>query len=67
LSPIQKNLISIARNHCRFTVLFAMPMAVVLSQCTDVFGWDGQGWSKFAENYTILAIMEESAQLCFRC
>jgi hypothetical protein len=39
LSPTQKNLISIALARCRFTVLFANPIAVALSQCTGVFGW----------------------------
>ena len=32
-----KNLISIARDHCLFTVLLAIPTAIALSQCTGVF------------------------------
>jgi hypothetical protein len=41
VSATQKNRISIKRDHCRLTVLFAMPTAVELSQCTGVGGW---GW-----------------------
>ena len=36
-----KNLISMAREHCRLTVLFAMPTAVELSQFTGIAGC---GW-----------------------
>ena len=38
LSSTHMNLISIARAHCRFTVLDAMPTAVALSQWTGVLG-----------------------------
>jgi hypothetical protein len=41
LSPTQKYLISIERNHWRLIVLFAMPTVVALLQCTGVRGW---GW-----------------------
>ena len=37
-SATQKNLISIERDRCRFTVLFAMPTTVKLLQCTSVRG-----------------------------
>ena len=38
-SATQTNLISIDLHRCRFTVLFAMPTAVELSQCIGVGGW----------------------------
>ena len=38
-SATQKNLISIDLDRCLFTVLFAMPTAVELSQCIGVGGW----------------------------
>jgi hypothetical protein len=38
-STIQKNLISIDLDRNRLIVLFAMPTAVALSQCTGVAGW----------------------------
>jgi len=38
-SATQKNLISIDLDLCHFTVLFAMPTAVELSQCIGVGGW----------------------------
>jgi hypothetical protein len=45
-----------------------MLMAVALSQCTGVFGWE---WPRLVKilpkNYAVLTIMEESAQLSFRC
>ena len=37
-SAIQKYLISVDRDHCRLTVLFAIPVAVELSQCISVIG-----------------------------
>jgi hypothetical protein len=40
-SATQKKCISIEQDLCRLTMLFAMPTAVELSQCTDVGGW---GW-----------------------
>jgi hypothetical protein len=41
VSATQKKCISIEQDLCRLTVLFAMPMAVELLQCTGVGGW---GW-----------------------
>ena len=38
-SATQKNLISIDLDLCRFTVLFAKPTAVELSQCIGIGGW----------------------------
>jgi len=38
-SATQKNLISIDLDLCHFTVLFAMPTAVELSQCIGIGGW----------------------------
>merc|ERR1712153_259338 len=35
----EKKRISIDRDRCFFTVSFAIPAAVLLSQCTDVGGW----------------------------
>jgi hypothetical protein len=40
-SATQKKHISIKQDLCCLTVLFAMPTAVELSQCTGVGGW---GW-----------------------
>ena len=42
-SYVQKYLISIACNLCLLMVLFAMPTAIVLSQCTGIFGC---GWPR---------------------
>ena len=38
-SQVQKYFISIARDRCLLMVLFAMPTAVALSQCTGILGW----------------------------
>merc|ERR1712086_64647 len=38
-SVTQKNCISIDRDRCFLTVAFAIPVAVLLSQCTGVGGW----------------------------
>jgi hypothetical protein len=40
-SATQKKCISINQDHCRLTVLFAMPTAVELLPCIGVGGW---GW-----------------------
>jgi hypothetical protein len=41
----RKNLTSIDRERCIFTVLFVIPTAIALSQCTGIFGW---GWPRSA-------------------
>ena len=50
LSPTQKYLISIDRDLCRLTVLFAMPTVVALSQCTGVRGWGCPNSSRVSQN-----------------
>ena len=47
-----KNLISIDQDHCHFTVLFAMPTAVELSQCTGVGGCGCPISSRVSRNIT---------------
>ncbi len=44
-SATQKNLISMARERCLLTVLFAMPTAVELSQFTGIAGC---GWPSYS-------------------
>ena len=66
LFPTQKNLISIDLDRCRFTVLFAIPTAVALSQCTRVRGcvWPKSS-SVFRKIFSILAIVEEGVEFGF--